>query len=60
MKKPVSISSLQTEELTPSPGYERPVRRRDKASGLDALISVHSTKFGPVAGHRRMWARWKP
>jgi len=47
--------SFAIEELTPSPGYERLLRCRDTASSLDALISVHSTKFGPAAGGCRMW-----
>ena len=56
MNKPVSIVSMQIEDLKPSDGYERLVRCRDSATGLDALISIHSTKFGPAAGGCRMWA----
>lgn len=55
MNKPVSIVSMQIEELKPSDGYERLIRCRDSATGLDALISIHSTKFGPAAGGCRMW-----
>ena len=56
MNKPFSIVSMQIDELKPSRGYERLVRCRDTTTGLDALISIHSTKFGPAAGGCRMWA----
>ena len=56
MNKPVSIVSMQIEDLKPSDGYERLIRCRDSATGLDASISIHSTKFGPAAGGCRMWA----
>ncbi len=46
---------LEIVELAPSNGYERLLRARDASSGLDALISLHSTKFGPAAGGCRMW-----
>lgn len=55
MNKPVSIQSMKIEELKPSAGYERLIRCQDAVTGLDALISIHSTKFGPAAGGCRMW-----
>lgn len=39
----------------PTEGYERVVRCRDQASGLHAIISVHSTLLGPSLGGLRMW-----
>ncbi|WP_163851639.1 Glu/Leu/Phe/Val family dehydrogenase [Pseudooceanicola aestuarii] len=42
-------------EETPPPGVERLVRAEDPASGLRALICVHSTALGPAAGGCRMW-----
>lgn len=36
-------------------GYEKVVRCRDQASGLHALIAVHSTTLGPALGGMRMW-----
>ncbi|VAW23566.1 Branched-chain amino acid dehydrogenase [deaminating] [hydrothermal vent metagenome] len=48
-------SDLEIVELAPSNGYQRLLHGRDKSCGLEALISVHSTKFGPAAGGCRMW-----
>jgi leucine dehydrogenase len=39
----------------PTPGYERVVRVTDDASGLNAVISIHSTRLGPSLGGMRMW-----
>jgi leucine dehydrogenase len=36
-------------------GHERVVFAHDAASGLKAIIAVHSTKLGPAAGGCRMW-----
>ncbi len=55
MNQPMVKPGLEIMELDPSSGYERLLRGRDAASGLDALISLHSTKFGPAAGGCRMW-----
>jgi len=49
------IHCMHIEDLSPAPGYERLLRCRDSVSGLDALISIHSTKLGPAAGGCRMW-----
>jgi len=51
----MSDTALEIVELEPSQGYERLLRCREASSGLDALISLHSTKFGPAAGGCRMW-----
>ena len=37
------------------PGYERVARCEDAASGLRAMIAVHSTALGPALGGLRMW-----
>jgi leucine dehydrogenase len=37
------------------PGYERVARCEDPASGLRAMIAVHSTTLGPALGGLRMW-----
>lgn len=37
------------------PGYERVARCEDPASGLRAMIAVHSTALGPALGGLRMW-----
>lgn len=42
------------EDLTPGDDHQRLVRCRDEASGLHALISIHSTALGPAAGGCRM------
>ena len=42
-------------ETIPQEGYEGVYRCRDKASGLHALIAVHSTRLGPALGGIRMW-----
>jgi leucine dehydrogenase len=55
MNAPSSNFNMMIEDLTPGAGYERLLRCRDTATGLDALISIHSTKFGPAAGGCRMW-----
>ena len=39
----------------PTPGYERVVHITDDASGLNAFISIHSTRLGPSLGGMRMW-----
>jgi leucine dehydrogenase len=39
----------------PCPGYERVVRAEDPASGLRAIVAVHSTRLGPALGGLRMW-----
>jgi leucine dehydrogenase len=36
-------------------GHERIVFAHDHATGLRAIIAVHSTKLGPAAGGCRMW-----
>ena len=36
-------------------GHERVVFAHDAATGLRAIIAVHSTKLGPAAGGCRMW-----
>jgi leucine dehydrogenase len=36
-------------------GHERIVFAHDPATGLRAIIAVHSTKLGPAAGGCRMW-----
>jgi leucine dehydrogenase len=35
--------------------YERLVVAQDRASGLRAIIAVHSTRLGPAVGGVRMW-----
>lgn len=55
MNHPEPIHCMNIEALKPSPGYERLLRCRDSVSGLDALISVHSTALGPAAGGCRFW-----
>ncbi len=44
---------MQITEI-PVPGYERVASCRDEASGLHALIAVHSTVLGPALGGMRM------
>jgi leucine dehydrogenase len=39
----------------PTPGYERVLRAEDPASGLRAIVAVHSTRLGPALGGLRMW-----
>jgi leucine dehydrogenase len=39
----------------PVAGYERVARAEDAASGLKAMIAVHSTRLGPALGGLRMW-----
>lgn len=43
-----------TEETAPE-GFERVVHCHDEASGLKAIIAVHSTRLGPAAGGCRMF-----
>jgi glutamate dehydrogenase/leucine dehydrogenase len=38
------------------PGYERVARCRDPATGLDAIVAVHSTALGPALGGTRFHA----
>jgi len=45
---------MEISEL-PVEGYEKVVRVRDAASGLDAFIAVHDTTLGPALGGMRMW-----
>ena len=47
--------ALTLTEETPPKGFERLVRAEDPASGLRALICIHSTALGPAAGGCRMW-----
>ncbi len=56
MRSESVVPNLQIDELRPSTGYERLLRCRDQHTGLDALISVHSTHLGPAAGGCRMWS----
>ena len=49
VKHPMNVTEL------PTPGYERVVRAEDPASGLKAIIAVHSTRLGPALGGCRMW-----
>lgn len=39
----------------PQDGYERVIHIEDKASGLDAIIALHSTKLGPAIGGIRFY-----
>jgi leucine dehydrogenase len=39
----------------PQQGYEKVVKAEDPASGLKAVIAVHSTRLGPALGGLRMW-----
>lgn len=43
-------------DLTPSPSHERLVQVTADSVGLNALISIHSTKLGPAAGGCRMFS----
>ena len=45
---------MQITEI-PVPGYEKVVKANDPASGLRAVIAVHSVKLGPALGGLRMW-----
>jgi leucine dehydrogenase len=45
----MKITDLQVQ------GYERVARCEDPASGLRAMIAVHSTALGPALGGLRMW-----
>ncbi|HBF22690.1 MAG TPA: leucine dehydrogenase [Planctomycetes bacterium] len=45
---------LQITEI-PAEGYERVCRGVDTASGLHAIIAVHSTALGPALGGMRLW-----
>lgn len=46
---------MQRTELS-IPGYERVVRFEDPATGLDAVIAIHSTVRGPALGGARFWS----
>lgn len=39
----------------PQDGYERVIHIEDEASGLDAIIALHSTKLGPAIGGIRLY-----
>lgn len=39
----------------PQDGYERVIHIEDEASGLDAIIALHSTKLGPAIGGIRFY-----
>lgn len=53
--EPALKAGLQIKELTPAAGHERLVHGYDEATGLNALISIHSTVRGPAAGGCRMF-----
>lgn len=36
-------------------GHEQVVQCYDKATGLKAIIGIHSTTLGPAMGGTRMW-----
>ena len=36
-------------------GHERVMFGRDQATGMQAVIAIHSTALGPAAGGCRMW-----
>lgn len=44
---------MQLKEI-PTPGYERVVHAAEPESGLEAIISIHSTVLGPALGGIRM------
>lgn len=46
---------IQISDLQPSVGHERLVHAVDPDTGLNALISIHSTARGPAAGGCRMF-----
>jgi len=50
-----SLEHLGVVDLPPAAGYERLLYAEDKATGLNALISVHSSARGPAAGGCRMF-----
>lgn len=47
--------SIKITPLKPSPSHERLVHAECGTTGLNALISIHSTKLGPAAGGCRMF-----
>lgn len=47
---------LQINDLKPAHGHERLWHAVDEATGLNALVSIHSTARGPAAGGCRMFA----
>ena len=53
--KTTQVDGLQISELTPASTHERLVLAKDESSGLNAVISIHSTKLGPAAGGCRMF-----
>lgn len=50
-----AATTMTIRDLTPSEGYHRLVEARDPATGLHALVSIHSLKRGPAAGGCRMY-----
>ena len=46
---------MKITQLDPLDGFEALHYCEDHASGLKALISIHSTKHGPAAGGCRLW-----
>ncbi|WP_424988767.1 Glu/Leu/Phe/Val family dehydrogenase [Microbulbifer sp. S227A] len=55
MTQAATKHSLTIRDLTPGKGYARLVEARDEATGLHALVSIHSLQRGPAAGGCRMF-----
>jgi leucine dehydrogenase len=53
---PMPAAAITVQDLTPSKGYQRLLHCQDSSTGLEALISIHSTQRGPAAGGCRLWA----
>ncbi|MBU6165008.1 MAG: amino acid dehydrogenase [Alphaproteobacteria bacterium] len=54
--EPLTLASLPAETAADFDGHEQVALVRDAASGLHAIIAIHSTHLGPAAGGVRRWA----
>jgi leucine dehydrogenase len=53
---PIALATLDASAAPGFDGHEQVVLARDAATGLHAIIALHSTHLGPAAGGVRRWA----
>jgi leucine dehydrogenase len=54
--EPLALATLDAGAAPGFDAHEQVVLARDAASGLHAIIAIHSTHLGPAAGGLRRWA----
>lgn len=54
--RPIALATLDAQMAPGFDGHEQVALTQDAATGLNAIIAIHSTHLGPAAGGVRRWA----